>query len=151
LNLAPRTASGTEPGHILIVDDDEDVLLLCRLMLEPLGFTVAEALRSRDLISVARERRPSVILLDMFMPEFDGWDCMKALKADPELSDVPVVMISASDRGAAWSEEPTGVRGYLPKPFGAADLFDAVKDYGESPTCRDPHLPRLVSVEHSPW
>jgi DNA-binding response OmpR family regulator len=114
--------------HILIADDEEDVLLLCRVNLEFEGFTVTEAANGQEALNLARQIRPDLVLLDVMMPVKDGWECLAELKADPQLKDVPVVMLTAKVqeehqlRGLA-----SGAADYITKPFHPTALVRTVK------------------------
>ena len=101
-------------GCVVVIDDDENSLDLIRRSLERDGHRVAIARSGDEGIRLARELRPILITLDVLMPGKDGWAVLRELKADPELHDIPVVMISmldGSDMGFAL-----GATDYLAKP-----------------------------------
>ena len=112
----------------LVVDDDPDIALVCTLQLERAGFDVVEAGDGRQAVDLARSRRPSVILLDHMLPDFDGVEVMRRLRDHPETRDIPVVMLTARtherDQRAAWK---AGVHDYLTKPFDGHALVRAVR------------------------
>jgi protein-histidine pros-kinase len=112
----------------LVVDDDPDIALVCTLQLERAGFAVLEAGSGQQALDLARDQRPSVILLDHMLPDFDGVEVMRQLRDRPETRDIPVVMLTARthtrDRQAAWG---AGVRDYLTKPFEGEALVRAVR------------------------
>lgn len=116
-------------GRVLIVDDEPDVLLLCRVNLEFEGYEVDEASNGAEALARVRERQPDAILLDVMMPEMDGWQVLETLKADPELADIPVVMLTAkvqeSDQMRGWS---SGAAEYITKPFSPLALSQVVSD-----------------------
>jgi signal transduction histidine kinase/DNA-binding response OmpR family regulator/HAMP domain-containing protein len=108
---APRQLVGRQA---LVIDDEETARDLIRSCLEREGFTVRTAGNGRDGLALARELRPALITLDVFMPQLDGWSVLRELKSDAGLADVPVVMISIADEqrhGFAL-----GASGYLTKP-----------------------------------
>ena len=115
--------------HVLVVDDEPDVLLLCRVNLEFEGYDVTEASDGVEAMERVRERRPDIILLDVMMPRMDGWQGLKALKDDPEFSDVPVVMLTAKvqdqDQIRGWS---SGAAEYITKPFSPLSLSQVLDD-----------------------
>ena len=80
---------------ILIVDDEDDVLELLRLVFEANGFEVKSASNGKAAVSLAYETLPSAIVLDVMMPEMDGWQVLRTLKGDERTSSIPVVMLSA--------------------------------------------------------
>ena len=108
---------------VLIVDDDEDIRLLCRLHLERRGYRVTQAADGAEALEVARADRPDLILLDVMMPVMDGWECLAALKADASLRSVPVFIVTGKtqreDQEHAMS---SGAVAFVPKPFNPAEL-----------------------------
>ncbi len=115
--------------RVLVVDDEPDVLLLCRVNLEFEGYEVMEASDGVEAMSRVRERRPDVILLDVMMPRMDGWQVLTELKADEELKDIPVVMLTAKvqdqDQIRGWS---SGASEYITKPFSPLSLSQVLED-----------------------
>lgn len=115
--------------RVLVVDDEPDVLLLCRVNLEFEGYEVMEASDGVEAMSRVRERRPDVILLDVMMPRMDGWQVLTELKADDELQDIPVVMLTAKvqdqDQIRGWS---SGASEYITKPFSPLSLSQVLED-----------------------
>src|SRR5688572_18364599 len=88
------------PARILLVDDEEDIHLLCGVNLELEGFEVLSAANGEDALEIARRDSPDLILLDVMMPVMDGWRCLEAMKEDPHLRNIPIVMLSAKANGA---------------------------------------------------
>jgi len=112
-NLAPG-GDDAAASTVLIVDDDWASHDLLGTMLAREGFRVLHASSGRDALAMARETRPDAITLDVMMPQMDGWSLLGALKADPQLCDIPVVMISIlNERGMGLS---LGAADYLTKP-----------------------------------
>ncbi len=116
------------PQRVLVVDDEPDVLLLCRVNLEFEGYEVVLASNGVDAIAEVRDQRPDVILLDVMMPQKDGWQVLDELQGDPELATIPVVMLTArsqeQDQIRGWS---TGVAEYITKPFSPLSLSQVVE------------------------
>ena len=92
-----RLAIVPEVGEVLVVDDDGETRQLMRRTLEGKGFTVAEASDGRQALAAVRERRPSLVLLDLLMPVMDGFDTLTHLREDPRTADLPVVVLTAKD------------------------------------------------------
>jgi protein-histidine pros-kinase len=113
---------------VLVVDDDHDVSMLCRLQLEAAGFEVAEAHDGTSGLELAESRKPAVIVLDYMLPDLDGVEVLRRLNARPATADIPVIMLTArtrsADQQAAWE---AGVWEYLTKPFDGSVLVAAVR------------------------
>ena len=94
-------------AKVLVIDDEPDVLLLCRVNLEHAGHDVLVAESGEAGLELARNERPDLIVLDLMMPKMDGWQFREAQLALPHLRNVPVVIISASQRARdARSQSP---------------------------------------------
>ena len=102
-------------GTVLVIDDDPNA---CDLMMRSLareGFRVLVANNGQEGLKMARESHPNVITLDVLMPGMDGWAVIRALKADPELRAIPVIMITmADDRSLGYA---LGASDYITKPI----------------------------------
>jgi len=114
VGTAEAEGAGTE-GTVLVIDDDPAVRNLMRRFLSKEGFRVEEAPAGDVGLRMAREVRPDVITLDVMMPGLDGWSVLTALKEDPELAGIPVVMLTILDeRSMGYT---LGASGYLTKPI----------------------------------
>jgi DNA-binding response OmpR family regulator len=109
----------------LVVDDDEIARETVRVLLERANFEVTEAIDGRAALKSLFARRPDVVVLDVAMPELDGWQTLDRIR---ELSDVPVLMLTARDTEL---EKVRGLRGgaddYVTKPFGPQELLARVE------------------------
>lgn len=114
---------------VLVVDDEPDVLLLCRVNLEFEGYEVLDAADGEEAMRRMREERPDVVLLDVMMPHMDGWQVLEAIKADERLRETPVVMLTAKvqdqDQIRGWSR---GAADYVTKPFSPLALSQVLQD-----------------------
>jgi signal transduction histidine kinase/ActR/RegA family two-component response regulator len=102
------------PRRMLVIDDDPSVCELMTRLCGKEGYEVVTAANGEDGLKLAREKEPNLITLDVMMPGMDGWTVLKKLKSDPQLSKIPVVMITIADereRGMAL-----GAADYLVKP-----------------------------------
>ncbi len=105
-------------GSILVVEDNMDNYELVRFVLEREGYAVFLAMNGRDGVSAARYQKPDLILMDLSMPEMDGWTAAEKLKQDPATSSIPLYAITAHtlprDRYRALQ---AGCDGYISKPI----------------------------------
>ncbi|HEV3160814.1 MAG TPA: response regulator, partial [Xanthobacteraceae bacterium] len=118
---APRiTADANNAATVLIVDDDPAARELLTANLKGAGYRLIHAASGDEALSLARTIRPDAITLDVMMPKPDGWDVLSALKADADLRDIPVVMVTvAPERGIGLS---LGAVEVLTKPVDRARL-----------------------------
>ncbi len=85
-------------NSILLVDDSKMVQAKFRLALEKAGFEVISALDGKEGLSLARAKKPDVIILDVNMPVMNGWQVLRSLKIHPELRKIPVIMATTADK-----------------------------------------------------
>ncbi|MCI0583899.1 MAG: response regulator, partial [Chloroflexi bacterium] len=112
---AARDAVPTGASTVLVIDDDAAVRDLMSRFLGKEGFRVVAAAGGEEGLRLAREIEPDVITLDVLMPGMDGWSVLAALKADPALADIPVVMLTMlDDRNLGYA---LGAADYLTKPI----------------------------------
>jgi len=117
---------------VLVVDDDATARELIARHLRRDGFEVAEAAGGPEALGLARRLRPAVITLDVLMPEVDGWQVLRTLKADPLTAAIPVVMVTILDeRGRG---QALGAADYLAKPVSREALREAVGRLLPQPT-----------------
>jgi signal transduction histidine kinase/ActR/RegA family two-component response regulator len=114
-------------GTVLVIDDDPATRDLLERSLSAANLSVVTAENGEDGILLAQALRPDVIMLDVILPEKDGWDVLAALKTDPELMDIPVIMLTVVDergRGLAL-----GATEYLIKPVDSEQLIKLIRSY----------------------
>lgn len=115
-----------QPPRILVADDEPAITALVAEMLRYAGFAVVQARSGAEAVSLARQERPDLILMDVMMPDLDGRDACKVLKMDQSLREVPVILVSSADeRDVHWSG--AGADGFLQKPFSIRALPDLVR------------------------
>ena len=105
---------------VLLVDDDDDGRMLLSDYLAAFGCDVLTASTGQEGIGMAREQHPHLIILDLLMPEMNGWEVMQELSNDPEVRDIPVVVVSALAGNARVSS--MGVVDFLTKPVGREQM-----------------------------
>ncbi len=113
---------------ILVVDDEQDIVDLIEHHLKQSGFSVMTALDGPSGLERARKERPSLIILDLMLPEMDGKDICRALKSNPSTQSIPVLMLTAKaeevDRIVGFE---LGADDYVAKPFSPRELVLRVK------------------------
>jgi CheY-like chemotaxis protein len=113
-------------ADILVVEDNDDVREMMALTLELEGHKVATAVNGLDALDKLHQgTKPCVILLDLMMPVMNGWEFRRALQREPELRDVPVVVVSAA---TGEMMRRTDAAAYLPKPLDMDELLHVVGD-----------------------
>lgn len=114
---------------ILVVEDNSSNMLLISTILKRAGYTVLEAERAEPGIALARSARPALILMDVALPGLDGHDATRALKADPETCNIPVVALTAhAMKGDEEKAREAGCDGYVTKPVNSRALMKVVAD-----------------------
>ncbi len=134
----------TARRRVLVVDDQADILDLTRAILAGEGFEVSTTPSGHEALRLARETRFDLVLLDINMPEVDGWQVLKMLRADEEVGDPPVVMFSV--RGEVRSRVQglqQGALDYIVKPFAVDELVRRVRRAIEETWSGPPGKPSL--------
>jgi DNA-binding response OmpR family regulator len=116
-------------GTILCVEDEPEVIELIQVMLETAGYRVIGVVGGFNALEVIRSEKPDLVLLDLMMPEVDGWTVFKQMQADPEVRDIPVIPVTAlsSHIDAMLALEVAGVDEYVTKPFGRGELVASIE------------------------
>lgn len=116
------------PEKILVVDDDIDTLRLVGLMLERRGYEIVAASNGRQAITMAQSEQPDLVLLDIMMPDIDGYEVTRQLRDDPSIQHIPVIMFTAKsqveDKLLGFE---VGADDYLTKPTQPRELFAHIK------------------------
>jgi two-component system alkaline phosphatase synthesis response regulator PhoP len=116
------------PKTVLIIEDEEDAAELFAEMMRVSGFRVLKISNSAPALSMIAGEKPDVVILDIMMPEISGLDILRQIRRDPELSHIPVVVVSAKSMPADIKNGmEAGAFSYLTKPVGFLDLKDAVE------------------------
>jgi CheY-like chemotaxis protein len=117
---------------VLVVDDDNDILDVIRIILEDEGYEVSTLDNGRDVLGVVASNMPDLILLDVMLCGMDGRDICKNLKSHALYKLIPIIMISASHNLQGLLEEEGSADGFISKPFDIDNLIDVVQ--GQFPT-----------------
>ena len=117
------------PGKVLAADDDPVIQRLLQVNLEMEGFEVDLASDGAEALERMRASAPDLVLLDVMMPELDGWTVCERMKEDPALADIPVIFLSARAQDSDI-EKGTGLGAdaYITKPFDPIDLVALIGD-----------------------
>ena len=114
---------------ILVIDDEHELIKAIGIRLKASGFNVITADNGFDGIEVAKRERPDLIILDLIMPQFDGFQACKRLKSDPETKAIPVVVCSAAGQKNIESEiKDIGANDFIAKPFDTSKLLEVIKE-----------------------
>jgi CheY-like chemotaxis protein len=119
------SGGGSDGGAptILIADDDDDVLELVRLSLRPGGYRLIVAHDGDEALRAARQHSPALAVLDVTMPTMTGFEVVEAIRADPEIGDIPVFLLTARAQQADVEHGlALGANEYISKPFKPRDL-----------------------------
>jgi two-component system, cell cycle response regulator DivK len=116
-------------GRILIVEDNMDNYELVRIVLERAGYDVFLAVNGRDGVDAARAQKPDLILMDLGMPEMDGWNATQKLKANEETKSIPLYALTAHTLPAERKRAIlAGCDGYVAKPIHMKGFLDVVEE-----------------------
>lgn len=128
----------------LVIDDDPNVKIILERFLTKDGYQLAAALNGETGLKMAKELKPDIIVLDVMMPTMDGWTVLASLKADPELSNIPVAILTmSSDKSIGYA---LGASEYLSKPIDRQNLLKVLNKYRKE---GKPHQVLLVEDEPS--
>lgn len=119
--------------RILVVDDEKHIVRLVQLNLERAGYEVITAYDGLEALEKVRSERPDMIVLDVMMPRMDGFETLQRLRANPETSEIPVIMLTAkSQEQDIFKGWQSGADCYLTKPFNPMELLTFVRRIFES-------------------
>jgi adenylate cyclase len=150
--LSPEVAAGTAaplaPGRLLVVDDNAGNRDMLARRLERLGYAVTLAENGRQALGLLQAQPVDLVLLDVMMPELDGYEVLAARQQDPTLRDVPVIMLSALDElDSVVRCIALGAEDYLPKPFDPVLLRARIGACLEKKRLRDQEKAHLGIIE----
>lgn len=113
---------------ILIAEDHLDSREALSALLEAFGFRVVPAANGSQAVDLARQQRPDLILMDIMMPELDGFEATRRLRGFPETRDIPIITLTAMD-GARTLALDAGANDFLPKPINSGMLLKKVRSW----------------------
>lgn len=114
--------------RVVCVEDEPEMIDLIRLILGRKGFEVVGANGGREALEIVRVENPDLVLLDLMMPDMDGWEVYQQLKADAALSKIPVIVVTAKAQSIdkVLGLHIAKVDDYISKPFSPQELMDSV-------------------------
>jgi CheY-like chemotaxis protein len=125
----PALSAPRERPLVLVVDDEAAIRLLCRVNLRLEGMDTIEAGDGAEALKLARRERPDLVLLDVMMPQLDGWHVANELSRDPATRGLPVVFLSARAEPADYLHGyELGAVGYVTKPFDPTALGSIINE-----------------------
>lgn len=115
--------------RLVCIEDEPEMIDLVRLILSRKGFIVIGANGGVEGLEVVRREKPDLILLDLMMPDMDGWEVYQQIKADEELREIPVVVVTAKAQSIdkVLGLHIAKVDDYITKPFGPQELLESVE------------------------
>jgi len=112
--------------NVLYIEDQPEMIELVQLALRRLDCAVYGATDGRQGLDLMHRERPDLVLLDLMLPGWDGWQVIEAMQADARLKHLPVILITARTANATAGRQPPPAAAYITKPFGLEDLRSAV-------------------------
>jgi len=113
---------------IVCIEDEPEMIDLVRLILGRRGFELIGAVGGQEGLETVRQVKPDLVLLDLMMPDMDGWEIYQHMKADEELRNIPVIIVTAKAQSIdkVLGLHIAKVDDYITKPFGPQELIDSV-------------------------
>jgi two-component system response regulator VicR len=115
--------------RILCIEDDQEMIDLIRLILSRRGFLVTGACGGVEGLELLRKEKPDLVLLDLMMPEMDGWEVYQQIKADENTRNIPVIIVTAKAQSIdrVLGLHIAKVDDYIAKPFSLEDLMGSIE------------------------
>ena len=134
--------------RILVVDDDKEVVRLMRAYLEQAGYEVLVAYDGETAVHNLRREKPDLMLLDLMLPDRDGWDITRLVRGDPALAHMPIIMLTArvEDTDKIIGLE-IGADDYVTKPYNPREVVARVRARLRSPGAHQPQTLRVGGLE----
>src|SRR6266704_6254376 len=121
-------ADAQRPGRVLVIEDEQDVAELIGYNLAKEGYEVRVVANGVDGLKQARESRPDMILLDIMVPQLNGWEVCRRLKQEPDTREVPVIMVTGRvEEGDKVLGFEMGADDYVTKPFSPRELLARIR------------------------
>lgn len=123
------TAGQASTIRVVCIEDETEMIDLVRLILNRKGIDVIGAEGGRAGLDAVKRERPDVVLLDLMMPDMDGWEVYQRMKNDPEIAHIPVIIVTAKSQSIdkVLGLHIAKVDDYITKPFGPAELVNSIE------------------------
>jgi len=120
--------SDNTPKQILCIEDEPEMIDLIRLILGRRGFEVVGAAGGKEGLEKVRQEQPDLVLLDLMMPDMDGWEVYQQMKADEKTKNIPVIVVTAKAQSIdkVLGLHIAKVDDYIAKPFSPQELLNSV-------------------------
>ena len=114
--------------RILCIEDEAEMIDLTRLVLEREGFEVLGAVGGSEGLDIVHREKPDLVLLDLMMPDIDGWEVYRRMKANGDSAQIPVIVVTAKAQSIdkVLGLQVAKVDDYITKPFGPQELLDSI-------------------------
>jgi DNA-binding response OmpR family regulator len=121
--------NNTTVKQIVCIEDEQEMIDLIQLILNRRGFKVTGASGGKEGLKMVRDMHPDLVLLDLMMPDMDGWEVYQQMKADETLRNIPVIVVTAKAQNIdkVLGLHIAKVDDYIAKPFGPQELVDSVE------------------------
>ena len=118
-----------EKKKVVCIEDESEMIDLVKLILGRKGFDLTGAMGGREGLEAVRRIKPDLVLLDLMMPDMDGWEVYQQMKAEEELKDIPVIVVTAKAQSIdkVLGLHIAKVDDYVTKPFGPQELLKSVE------------------------
>ena len=117
-------------NRILVIEDNEDNRQIIRDLLTSLGYDLIEAVDGVEGVAMAQNHRPDLILMDIQLPEIDGYEATRQIRAVPELAQVPIIAVTSyALSGGEAKARDAGCNGYVAKPFSPRELVAKIREF----------------------
>ena len=119
----------TRPSRVVCIEDEPEMIELLRLILTKRGFEVIGVANGREGLDTIAAVKPDLVLLDLMMPDMDGWDVYQRMKADEDMRDIPVIVVTAKAQNIdkVLGLHIAKVDDYITKPFRPGELLASVE------------------------
>jgi len=114
---------------VLVVDDDADLAKMLKVRIEAEGYEFMGAMEGKEMLEVLKTKKPDVILLDIMLPNMDGYSILREMRKHEEYTDIPVIILSAKEKkkmGDLFALEKVAF--FVEKPFDTKELMEKIKE-----------------------